>query len=137
MVQLFIDDGLLFCLQQIANAAGAGMYWRLYTSNTTPAKSDTLATYTLAATGWGRIQVALASFTLQQVAADIGSIQAPNIVFTNTTGGSITVYGYVIYEPTGNKLVAAARFDAAPVVVPNGGTVVVTPALGDADESTL
>lgn len=137
MTQLYIDDGLVWCLQQIANAAGAGMYWRLYTSNTTPAKGDTLATYTLAATGWGRIQVPVGSFTLTQVAADIGSIQAPNIVFTNTTGGTINVYGYVIYEPTGNKLVAAARFDTAPIAVLNGGTLVVTPVLGDADQSTI
>jgi hypothetical protein len=137
MVQLFIDDGLLFCLKQIANAAGAGMYWQLYTSNTTPAKSDTLATYTLASSTYFRSQQAVGNFTLQQVAADIGTIQAPNVVFTNGSGSPVTVYGYVIYEPTGSKLVAAARFDSAPITIAAGGTLVVTPILGDADESTI
>jgi len=137
MTQVFPDDGLVWSLKQLANAAGSGMYWRLYENNVTPSLADTLATYTLSDTAWGRIQVALASFTLTQVAAHIGSIQAPDIVFTNGSGGSKNFYGYVIYEPTTNKLVAAARFDAAPLVVANGATVTVTPILGDADESTL
>lgn len=137
MIQLFIDDGLIFCLKQIADAAGSGMYWRLFSSNTTPTKDDVLGDYTLVSTTWGRIQVDLADFTLEQVAAHVASIQANNIVFTNTSGVSVNVYGYVVYEPTGDKLVAAARFDSAPLAVPDGGTVVVTPILGDADESSV
>jgi hypothetical protein len=137
MTQLYIDDGLVFCLERIANAAGSGLYWRLFSSNTIPAKGDTLATYVLWATGYGRIQVPLASFTLEQVAADVGTIQAPDIVFTNSSGGTLNAYGYVIYDPTTSKVVAAARFDSAPKVVLSLGTVTVTPILGIADQSTL
>lgn len=131
MHQIYPDDGLTYSLKRIANASGSGLYWRLFSSNTTPSLADVLATYTLVSTSWGRIQVALASFTLEQVFTHIGNIQAPNIVFTNTSGSTVNVYGYCIIDPSETYLVAAARFDAAPQVVLAGQTVVVTPTLGD------
>jgi hypothetical protein len=131
MHQIYPDDGLIKILERIANDAGAGCYWRLFESNTTPSLADTIATYTLSLTSWGRIQVPLASFTLEQVFTHIGQIQAANITFTNTTGATKTVYGYIITDAAETKLLGTARFDAAPVTVLNGGTVVVTPTLGD------
>jgi hypothetical protein len=137
MTQLYVDAGLVYTLLKLANAGGSGLYWGLFSSNTTPTKGSVFADFTMWNTSYGRKQVAVGSFTLQQVAANIGSIQAPDEVFTNGSGGSLNAYGYIIYVPTTNEIIAAARFDSAPLVVANGGTVVVTPILGDADQSTL
>jgi len=137
MTQLFPDIGLLYALNRLANAGGSGLYWALFSSNSTPVKASLFADFTMWDTSYGRIQVALASFTLQQVAGNIGTIQAPNITFTNGSGGNLNAYGYLIYVPSTNEIIAAARFDSAPLVVANGGTVIVTPILGDADQSTL
>jgi len=136
MTQLYPDDGLLFTLERLANAAGAGLIWQGFTSNTTPARGDVKSTYTLASATYFQTQVPLSSFTLEQVAAHVGTIQATNIVWTNGSGSSVTLYGYIIYEPTNNKLIAAARFDAGATVVANGGSIAIVPILGDADQST-
>ena len=131
MDQIYPDNGLVYLLQQIVAGSGSGLYWRLFENNVTPSLADTLGTYTLSSTSWGRIQVAPANFTLTQVAAHQGSAQATNIVFTNTTGVPKTVYGFVIEDPAEAKLLAAARFDAAPITIADGGTLVVTPIVGD------
>jgi hypothetical protein len=137
MIQIYAEQGLVRMLTRIANAAGAGLYWQLFSSNTTPTRDSVFADFAFWNTSYGRIQVAVASFTLTQVAAHVGSIQAPNIVFTNTSGGNLNVYGYCIVDPTSSELIAAARQDSAPTVVANNGTFTVTPILGDADDSTL
>lgn len=131
MHQIYPDQGLVYMLDQIAKGSGTGLYWQLYQNNVTPTLGNVLTDFTLAATSWGRIQVADAAFTLKQVAANVGSIQAPNIVFINTTGVSQTVYGYVIIDDSLTKIVAAARFDTAPIVIAIAGNQTVTPILGD------
>ena len=136
MHQIYPDQGLLYLLGRMANGGGSGLFWRLFTSNTSPGLASVLGDFTLAAAGWGRIQVSLASFTLQQVAAHVGSIQAPNIVFTNNTGGAIVVYGFCIIDPGETLLLGAARFDGAPITVANNGTQTVTPIIGDFSEQS-
>jgi hypothetical protein len=134
MHQLYPDQGLTYSLKQIANGSGLGLYWQLYQNNFTPTLNSQLSDFTLATITWGRIQVPVAAFTLEQVAAHVGSIQAPNIVFTNSTGVIQVIYGYVILDATAGKVVGAARFDAAPITVPLLGTQTVTPILGDFSE---
>lgn len=131
MNQIYPDQGLLEWLEYMADGGGGGLYWRLFESNTTPSLDTVLADLTLSSTSWGRAQRDFADFTLTQVAAHVGSIQAPNIVFTNTTGSTKTVYGYCVHDIAETKLLGIARFDAAPLSVLNNGTVVVTPILGD------
>jgi hypothetical protein len=131
MHQIYPDQGLLYLLDQMAKGSGTGLYWQLYSTNTIPTLADLLAAYMPFPAAWSRIQVADAAFTLKQVAANVGSIQAPNIVFVNTTVSPQTVYGYVIIDDSLTKLVASARFDTAPIVIPIGGNQTVTPILGD------
>jgi len=129
MDQIYPDNGLVWMLQRIV-LSGSGPIFKLFTSNTTPTLADTIATYTFT-TDIPQQQVAGSAFTFTQVAAHIGSIQAPNVVFTNVGGSSHTVYGYVILDPTSTFLIGAARFDDAPVVMAPADTRVVTPILGD------
>lgn len=130
MNQIYPDEGLLYQLGRIVNGSGAGLFWQLYESNTTPSLNSVKADFTLSA-AWGKVQKAPADFTLTQVSAHIGSYQATNITFTNNTGSSKTIYGYLILDPTSAFIIGAARLDAAPVTVVNGGTIVITPIIGD------
>lgn len=131
MDQLYPDEGLIYMLEKIADAEGSGLYWRLYENNVTPTLATTVADLTLSSTSWGRIQVDVSSFTLEQVTSHVGTIQAPNITFTNSTGSSKTVYGYALLNPAEDMLIGVARFDDAPRVIPNGSTTSVTPIIGD------
>ena len=132
MDQIYPDDGLPYTLAELVNGnLGAGLQWCLYTNNVVPSLNDNLATYVLAA-AWGRQFVPAANFPGATVVAHVASTQAPNITFTNNTGGPVDVYGYVILDQTSAKVVAAARFDGAlPITVPNLGNIQVTPIIGD------
>ena len=59
----------------------------------------------------------------------------PTVVFTNISGSSQSVYGYALYFPSssfasGPVLAAIAALDGAPVIVPNGQTISITPVWG-------
>jgi hypothetical protein len=130
MDQIYPDDGLLYLLRQMLGTGGWN--YDLFVNNYTPTLDDVIGDYTLAAwSGYAQINVPTASFTFSQVAAHLGSLQAPNIVFTNGTGSPVSVYGYVIRDSTNTYIVASARFDGAPIVIPAGGNQLVTPILGD------
>jgi hypothetical protein len=131
MDQIYPDDGLLKQLNVTVQNGGSGLNWDLYYNNVTPSLADTLATYQLASTGGycAAQNLVAAAFTLQQVSGHVASIQAPDLVFTNTAGVGTTIYGYTIYESGTSKLIAAARFDN-PLSFPIGGTIVVKPIMG-------
>lgn len=69
-------------------------------------------------------------FALHSLVGNIGSIQGPTCQFTNVSGVSQSVYGYVLFDAVNELLVALAQYDGAPIVVPNGGTINVIPILG-------
>jgi hypothetical protein len=131
---IYPDDGLLYVLNQLIAGSGSGLYWQLFTVNVTPSLSDTLATYATLPGSWAKVQLAASAFTLQQITVHVGTVQAANHTFTNTTGSPVDVYGYLVIDATDSKIVAAARFDGAPIVVPAGGTISITPILGDESE---
>jgi len=136
MKQLYPDGGLVEIARAIAGPTGHGNYWRLFTNNYTPSLTSILADLTLAADTWAEAQLDQDAFILEQVAVHVGSIQAANIVFTNTTGGTISVYGYAILNEAKTKLLAIARFDDAPRAILNGGTCQVVPIYGDLSVAT-
>lgn len=133
MDQIYPDEGLLDVLKSVANGIdGGGLTWSLYLNNKTPTLDSVAADFTLAATGWtdSGSNLDAGDFIASNVTTHVGSIQAPNILFTNMTGVDQDVYGYVILDGDGN-LVAAARFDDAPRVIANGDSTYVIPVLGD------
>ncbi len=131
MHQIYPNQGLLYALHQLAGAATGNLVWHLFTNNIIPALTNVLADFALDDADFPPITVSDVDFTFEQVFTNIGSIQAPNIIFTNGAGGALNVYGYVITDPSSTLLFAAARFDSAPLLVAGGHTVVVTPILGD------
>ena len=124
------DNGLIGVLQRFA---AANLNFHLFGNAATITKSSTLASLTeVSASGYAAQTVLATAFTLVGVAADNGSIMAAPIGFgTNTSGGSVDCYGYYVTDTSDTVLLAAANFDSAPIVVPNGGNYpVVVPVFG-------
>lgn len=136
MDQIYPDDGLIWWLQQmVGQGLASGVEFDLFASNITPALTDTVSTYSGSIPSWagygGPIAVAGSAFTFVNVVAHLGSAQAPNVAFGNSSGSTQQAYGYIIRNPGGTKLLAAARFDSAPLSILNGAFQLVTPIVGD------
>ena len=130
MKLVFADETLIEQLVAIATGSGGGLYWRLFENDVVPSADMVKADYTLSDDAWGEIQVAPGDFDIQQVSAGQGSIQALNIVFQNGSGGPLNFYGYVILNAAKTKVIAAARFDDAPISLADFGKLPVVPILG-------
>jgi hypothetical protein len=100
----------------------------LFISNTTPADTDTLATYT-EATFPGYASVSLTPATWG--AASGGTITyGSQITFTCTGTSTDNVYGYYVNQTTSTTLVWSERDAAAPFAVRNNGDAIkITPTI--------
>jgi hypothetical protein len=135
---LFPDQGLPYQLQQILTP---GVKYRLFANDVMPTLDTVLADLTEAA--WpgygGPILRNWANYTSNGVSGHNGFAIAPAITFGNTSGVPQSAYGYYVTDPAGSptKLLAVARFDSAPVVIPNGGTTIVIPTWGDFSQLSI
>lgn len=106
--------------------AGQNLVLRLFTSNTTPAETDTEATYTEAAgNGYAAITLTAANWTTTPGAPTNTAYAEQTFTFTVALGN---VYGYYFTQVTSGKLVWAERFTSAPFnIANNGDQIKVTP----------
>lgn len=116
-------DALQFFVNK---AAATDLILRLYSSNTTPAETDTTATYTeYAATGYASITLTGSSWAAPVEGAP-SSIAYAQQTFTMTGAGD--AYGYYMTRTTSGRIALAERFTGAPFSIPSGGgTIKVTP----------
>jgi len=129
MQQFYPDDGLVFQLLQIV---ADDVRYHLFTNDFTPDRDTVLADLTEAAwTGYAYVDVAPGDFATSGVAGHVGYIQAPPITFDNGSGADQSAYGYYVTNVAGTKLLAAARFDSAPITKPDGDQFTVIPVWGD------
>jgi hypothetical protein len=131
MLQIYPDEGLIPILKAIVGNGSAGLTWALYSNNITPDYDSEFADFIVPAGGWAERILHVADFTFEQVALHVGTLQAPSITFTNNTGSSKSVYGYIVYDQVAQKIRAAARFDSAPIAIANTGTIKVQALIGD------
>ena len=130
MALLFPNNGEGDALQYLVNrAAPENLILRLYTSNTTPAETDTDATYT-EATGFG-----YAALTLTGASWGAPSEGAPSSIayaqqtFT-FTGALGNVYGYYLTRATSGRIAFSERFSDGPYnIVNNGDQIKITPTI--------
>lgn len=118
-------------LQNIVNkTAPNNLTIQLYTSNTTPAETDTAATYTVAV-GAGYADVALTAANWGTVTQGApSSIAYPQITWTFNGGAVLNIYGYLVIGTTDTVLRWAERFTGAPFVMQNNGDqTLVTPVI--------
>lgn len=126
---LFPDQGLVYQLRQILTA---GVKYHLYTNNVTPTLSTTLAALTEAA--WGgyvALSQSWTNYTINGFTGHAGYALAPPITFFNTSGAPVTAYGYYVTDNANALLLAVARFDSAPITIPDGQSWNVVPTWGD------
>jgi hypothetical protein len=64
----------------------------------------------------------------------VGTIQADRHTFTNTGAAGVDVYGFAAIDPVGGGLVLVNRYPDAPHHVAIGGTLDLTPMIGDSSE---
>jgi len=129
MQQIYPDQGLV---PQLLRIMAADVKYHLYANDLTPDRGTVLADFTGAAwTGYASVTVEAADFTIDGVAAHVGYIQAPPITFANGSGADQDAYGYYVTDAGNTKVLAAGRFDAAPVTKPDGDEWSVIPVWGD------
>jgi hypothetical protein len=102
---------------------------RLFKSNTTPAETDTAATYTESTfTGYAAITLAAGAWTVTAGAPSDASAAAQD--FTSSANQTAeNAYGYFVVEATTTtNLDWAERFTGAPYVIQNNGDIIrITP----------
>lgn len=126
---LFPDQGLVYQLGQILQT---NVSYRLFVNNIVPNLSTLLANLTEAAwSGYAAVPQNWTDFTIFGVAAHNGFGLAPPISFSNTSGATVTAYGYFVTDPGNTLLLAVALFDGAPVSIPTGTSYNVVPTWGD------
>lgn len=129
MALVVVDQAENIMLEIVVNKTAAqNLTLKLYSSNTTPAETDTEATYTEASfTGYAAIALAGADWA---AAAASSIATAAQKVFTASGTPSGSVYGYYLIQATSGKLMWAERDAAAPFAVAAAGdTVKVTPTI--------
>ena len=132
MALLVPNGGESIALQYLVgkNTTPRNLILRLFKSNTTPAETDTIGTYTEADfTGYSNVTLTGASWTVTGTAPT--SIGYAEQTFTSTAGSqSQSVYGYYLTRVTDADLVYAERFSDGPyVIVNNGDAIKITPAI--------
>jgi hypothetical protein len=93
---------------------------KLYTSDTTPGETHTEATYTEMTATMSYVDVDLTAGSWVVTPGAPTSAAYPQIIWTFSAGGPVSIYGYFIVRADG-KLMWAERFTGAPFVVQNAG----------------
>jgi len=137
MFQVYVDQGLCEILLRAVENDGDGLTWAVFENDEDVDHDSQLIDFDLPIGAWSRVNLHAIDFILQQVVANVGTIQAMPITFTNGELVSIDLYGFVVYDPVGEKLFAAARFDDAPRTLAPGSSTVVQAILGDYSASLI
>ncbi len=118
-----------FLTNFIADRLGTTLYsYRLFTSNTTPGTATVLGDFTEATfAGYAAIAGSAITWSAAALVGHIAQSTGSNLVFNNTSGGAVNVYGVYVTNAANTVLYFAERDPAAPVSVPAGGSYIYTP----------
>ena len=122
MAILVPNEGEVHILSLLCNkAAVENIEMRLFSSNTTPAETDTATTYTeTAGGGYAKITLAPADWTVTGGGPSSAVCAQKTFTFTGAvTGGN--VYGYYLVGATSGKVYGAERFSDGPYAIANNG----------------
>jgi len=126
---VLVNQGEDLALKALVNhTAPQNLVLRLFKSNTTPAETDTEATYTEADfTGYSSATLTGSSWSTSGTAPTQAAYAQQS--FTSSAGSqNQDVYGYYVTQVTSGKLMWAERFSNAPFNIANNGDVIkVTP----------
>lgn len=126
------NNGESVALQYLVNkATPENLVLRLFSSNTTPAETDTAGTYTESSfTGYSAITLTGASWGAPSEGAPTSITYGSQQTFTCSGASSDTIYGYYMTRATSLDLILAERDAAAPFsITTSGETIKITPAI--------
>jgi len=128
MEQIYVDEGLVFQLDLIVAVDNV---WHIFVNDVTPDRDTELGDLTEASfSGYAEQTVLGTAFIADGVVGHVGFKVAAPIAFLNSSGSPVDVYGYYVTDAGGTILLAAARFDAAPVTKEDGESIIVVPVWG-------
>lgn len=122
------EAGLKIQFNNVRAVGGNNLTLKLFTSNTTPADTDTAATYTEAAGGgYAAKTLTMGSWTVSIAAGIAQAAYAEQTwTFTGALTGNPSVYGYYVVDAD-NTLIFSERLDALFTPTANGDILRVTP----------
>lgn len=128
-----VNAGLVELIKRMIGTSS--FQYKLYSNNVTPTVATVLSDLTELSgpSGYSVIGQSASDFTLTGVSGNKGYALAPSISWT-LGAYPISVYGYFITDAAGTVLLAAARFDDAPIDVTSGAIVTTTPTMGDSSK---
>ena len=129
MSLVFFNQGETIALEALLNkTAGQNVKLKLFKSNTTPAETDTEASYTEATfTGYADVTLSGASWTMTGGAPGIAAY-AEQTFLSTANQATQSIYGYYYVQVTSGKAIAAERFSDGPYAITNNGdNIKVTP----------
>ncbi len=129
---VYPSNGLITVLQALANT---NMNIRIFTNNYTPVDASVKTSFTEATfAGYSAnfpLTLTGANWVSLGVSGGVGTLAYPTITVTNSSAGTVTVYGWYILDSTNTYVIAAGLFDGAPVSILAGATYSWIPTLGD------
>lgn len=129
MAGVLFNQGEAIMLNALTTkTAGQVLLLKLFKSNTTPAETDTEASYTVADfTGYADISLTAASWTTSGT-APTQTVFAQQSFTSSADQAPQSVYGYYYVQTASGLAVAAERFTNGPYVIANNGDIIkVTP----------
>lgn len=123
--------GEVLALKAFLNhTAGQNGVLRLFKSNTTPAETDTFATYTEADfTGYASVTLTGSSWTVTG-GAPTSATYAQQSFTSSADQAAQNVYGYMVNQTTSTVLMWAERFSNGPYAIANNNDQIqITPAI--------
>lgn len=129
MPLVLVNHGEEDWLNMVVNkAAPQNLVLRLYQSNTTPAETDTAATYTEANfSGYSGATLTGASWTVTP-GAPSEAAYAQQVFASDAAQAAQNIYGYFLTQATSGRLQWAERFPSGPYPIANNGdSIGVTP----------
>jgi hypothetical protein len=133
MQLIWPNQGLSRVLTRMLGDVSAGdLLWILYVNDVTPTHTTVRTDLTPDVTNFTEVSQSNSDFTLSFLdsAARTYYKMAPYIYFQNTGLSTVNVYGYFIVDPVNPELIAAARFDGAPLGIIPGDSIPVQPIIG-------
>jgi hypothetical protein len=128
MNQIYPDEGLPDLLEKLT---ADDLVFHLFTNDIEVNRDVLLEDFVEETTfDYEAITVPGGGWTGTGVAAHVATAVADTIAFT-PDGGDWDVYGYYVTDVAGETVLFAARFDGAPIAVPDGDPLLISPTIAD------
>jgi hypothetical protein len=134
MPQIYPDEGLILNLLNVVDNGGSGLNWILWTNDIEPELDTVSADLEFADATWAKRNLKALDFPFNLTNLHVGTVQASPVVFLNDSALAVDIYGYAAVDPLGEDLVLVCRFADAPRHVAIGGTLSLTPMVGDSSQ---